>query len=89
MSSSGGDATLSSASPASPGRDALHDQLEKVWGNPRGWRAFSVVNHSTVALRFMVQILWLEIRCRGAWRARNEDKGGGAHFVPARHALAP
>ena len=23
----------------SPERAALHDQLEKVWGNPRGWRA--------------------------------------------------
>ena len=38
----------------SPERAALHDQLEKVWGNPRGWRALSLVNHSTVAQRFMV-----------------------------------
>lgn len=33
---------------------ALHDEMERVWGNPTGWRALSVVNHSSVALRFMV-----------------------------------
>lgn len=38
----------------SGGPIALHDRLEEVWGNPRGWRALSAVNHSTVALRFMV-----------------------------------
>ena len=32
---------------------ALHAEFEAVWGNPRGWRALSVVNHSSVALRFM------------------------------------
>ena len=33
---------------------ALHVEMERVWGNPRGWRALSIVNHSSVALRFMV-----------------------------------
>lgn len=33
---------------------ALHAQFEAVWGNPRGWRALSVVNHSTIAMRFIV-----------------------------------
>lgn len=33
---------------------ALHAEFEATWGNPTGWRALSVVNHSSVALRFMV-----------------------------------
>ena len=33
---------------------ALHVEMERVWGNPKGWRALSIVNHSSVALRFMV-----------------------------------
>jgi cytochrome c oxidase subunit I+III len=39
-----------------PPRDpaALHQEFEAVWGNPTGWRALSVVNHSSVARRFMV-----------------------------------
>ena len=34
--------------------DQLHDQFNEVWGNPRGWRALSIVNHTTIGLRFMV-----------------------------------
>ena len=34
--------------------DDLHDELEAVWANPRGWRALSVVNHTTIARRFLV-----------------------------------
>ena len=39
-----------------PARDAaeLHAEFEAVWGNPKGWRALSVVNHTSVANRFMV-----------------------------------
>jgi len=33
---------------------ALHDRLEAIWRNPRGWGALAAVNHSTIALRFMV-----------------------------------
>jgi cytochrome c oxidase subunit I+III len=33
---------------------ALHEEFERVWGNPGGWRALSIVNHSVVAMRFMV-----------------------------------
>jgi cytochrome c oxidase subunit I+III len=33
---------------------ALHAEMHAVWANPTGWRALSAVNHSTVALRFMV-----------------------------------
>lgn len=41
---------------ASPPRDpaALHEEFERVWGNPAGWRALTIVNHSSVALRFML-----------------------------------
>lgn len=44
-----------SATPPGAARDAqaLHEEFERVWGNPRGWRALSVVNHSSVAVRFM------------------------------------
>ena len=34
--------------------DALHGQFDDVWGNPRGWRALTIVNHTTLGLRFMV-----------------------------------
>lgn len=34
--------------------DQLHDQFNEVWGNPRGWRALTVVNHTSIGLRFMV-----------------------------------
>ncbi|MDO9465879.1 MAG: cytochrome c oxidase subunit I [Thiobacillus sp.] len=37
----------------SPVRERLHADLERIWGNPRGWRALSVVNHSVLGLRFM------------------------------------
>ncbi|MGE0315104.1 MAG: cytochrome c oxidase subunit I [Lautropia sp.] len=39
-----------------PARDAqaLHAELERTWGNPTGLRALSVVNHTSVALRFIV-----------------------------------
>ena len=33
---------------------ALHAEFQAVWANPRGWRALSAVNHSTVANRFML-----------------------------------
>ena len=33
---------------------ALREQFEEVWGNPGGWRALTIVNHTTVGLRFMV-----------------------------------
>src|SRR5690554_2643357 len=32
----------------------LHQGLEEIWYNPRGWRALTIVNHTTVGLRFMV-----------------------------------
>lgn len=32
----------------------LTKQLEKVWVNPPGWRALTIVNHTTVGIRFMV-----------------------------------
>ncbi|WP_305907437.1 cytochrome c oxidase subunit I [Methylomarinum sp. Ch1-1] len=35
-------------------RQALHNDFIKVWGNPRGWRALTIVNHTTVGKRFMV-----------------------------------
>ena len=34
--------------------DQLHDQFNAVWGNPRGWRALTIVNHTTIGLRFML-----------------------------------
>ncbi|QJQ94749.1 MULTISPECIES: cytochrome c oxidase subunit I [Halomonadaceae] len=32
----------------------LHEGLNEVWDNPRGLRALTIVNHSTVGMRFMV-----------------------------------
>src|SRR5690554_7499876 len=42
------DATLT------PETRRLHQGLEEIWYNPRGWRALTIVNHTTVGLRFMV-----------------------------------
>ena len=33
---------------------ALHAEFEAVWGNPTGWRALSMVNHSGIAVRFLL-----------------------------------
>jgi cytochrome c oxidase subunit I+III len=35
-------------------RARLHDAFMKVWGNPGGWRAATVVNHTAIGIRFMV-----------------------------------
>lgn len=32
----------------------LHHQLDKVWGNPKGLRAMTVVNHTAIGLRFII-----------------------------------
>ena len=41
-----------------PGQPAdsqgLHDRFEAVWGTPRGWRALSGVNHTSIGKRFLV-----------------------------------
>lgn len=34
--------------------EELHKEFDAVWRNPTGWRALTVVNHSTVSLRFLV-----------------------------------
>lgn len=34
-------------------REALHAGMGRVWANPRGWRALTIVNHTTLGLRFM------------------------------------
>ncbi|QDP73347.1 cytochrome c oxidase subunit I [Legionella israelensis] len=31
-----------------------HDEFNKVWGNPRGWRALTIVNHTTIGIRFII-----------------------------------
>jgi cytochrome c oxidase subunit I+III len=33
---------------------SLHAEFERVWGNPRGLRALSIVNHTNIARRFIV-----------------------------------
>ncbi len=38
--------------PADP--DVMHDEFNKVWGNPRGLRALTIVNHTAIGLRFMI-----------------------------------
>ncbi len=30
------------------------DEFNKVWGNPRGWRALTIVNHTTIGIRFIL-----------------------------------
>ncbi|WP_349617450.1 cytochrome c oxidase subunit I [Azotobacter salinestris] len=37
-----------------PSAERLHQEFEVVWGNPTGWRALSIVNHTSIGLRFMV-----------------------------------
>src|SRR5690606_32844888 len=32
----------------------VRERFDEVWGNPRGWRALTIVNHTTVGIRFMV-----------------------------------
>ena len=32
----------------------LHEDLHTIWGNPKGLRSFTIVNHTTLGLRFMV-----------------------------------
>ncbi|MCG6659285.1 cytochrome c oxidase subunit I [Halomonas campisalis] len=41
---------------STPRRDPeeLHRTLDEVWANPRGFRALTVVNHTTLGLRFMI-----------------------------------
>lgn len=36
------------------GPDQLHNDLHEIWGNPRGLKALTIVNHTTLGLRFMV-----------------------------------
>jgi cytochrome c oxidase subunit I+III len=47
---------MSEPTTAAPARDpdALHAEFEALWGNPRGLRALTVVNHTNIARRFMV-----------------------------------
>jgi cytochrome c oxidase subunit I+III len=33
---------------------ALHDEMNRIWANPHGWRALSIVNHSSIGIRFML-----------------------------------
>ncbi|WP_249978124.1 cytochrome c oxidase subunit I [Vreelandella olivaria] len=43
------------ATPQDPqGPQGLHDDLHEIWGNPRGLKALTIVNHTTLGLRFMV-----------------------------------
>ena len=32
----------------------LHEDLHTIWGNPKGLRSLTIVNHTTLGLRFMV-----------------------------------
>ena len=34
--------------------DRIHADFDAVWGNPTGWRALTIVNHSSIGLRFML-----------------------------------
>ena len=36
------------------GPNQLHNDLHDIWGNPRGLKALTIVNHTTLGLRFMV-----------------------------------
>ncbi|UYG01178.1 cytochrome c oxidase subunit I [Halomonas sp. GD1P12] len=41
--------------PQEPGDGrTLHDDLHDIWGNPRGIKALTIVNHTTLGLRFMI-----------------------------------
>jgi cytochrome c oxidase subunit I+III len=40
--------------PTATDPNQLHDQFNEVWGNPRGWKALTIVNHTTIGLRFML-----------------------------------
>ncbi|SDM00322.1 cytochrome c oxidase subunit I+III [Franzmannia pantelleriensis] len=44
--------TAHTATPQDPQR--LHEEMQEVWGNPRGLKALTIVNHTTLGLRFMV-----------------------------------
>ncbi|MBU0829903.1 MAG: cytochrome c oxidase subunit I, partial [Gammaproteobacteria bacterium] len=46
--------TPSTAPPPVGDPEALHAEFEAVWGNPTGWRALSMVNHSGIAVRFLL-----------------------------------
>ncbi|ANQ84945.1 quinol oxidase subunit I [Azoarcus olearius] len=43
-----------SAADAVAEAERLHDAFNAVWGNPGGWRALTIVNHTTVGLRFLL-----------------------------------
>jgi cytochrome c oxidase subunit I+III len=61
---------------------ALHDEFERVWGNPRGWRALSIVNHSVVAMRFMVTgLVFFVIAGLLAMAMRAQLARPGQHFM--------
>ncbi|MBU0890499.1 MAG: cbb3-type cytochrome c oxidase subunit I, partial [Gammaproteobacteria bacterium] len=47
-------ATPPTAHPPVSDPEALHAEFEAVWGNPTGWRALSMVNHSGIAVRFLL-----------------------------------
>ncbi|HBK37662.1 MAG TPA: cytochrome ubiquinol oxidase subunit I, partial [Halomonas sp.] len=32
----------------------LHEDLHDIWGNPKGLKALTIVNHTTLGLRFMI-----------------------------------
>ncbi|MDC6679091.1 cbb3-type cytochrome c oxidase subunit I, partial [Leclercia adecarboxylata] len=45
--------TQKSGAPAA-NLEQMQDEFDKVWGNPRGWRALTIVNHTSIGLRFLV-----------------------------------
>ena len=47
------DTTAVHHTPSADSQD-LHAEFEAVWGNPKGWRALSIVNHSSIAVRFLL-----------------------------------
>lgn len=40
--------------PSSQALGQMRKEFNEVWSNPRGWRALTIVNHTTVGIRFMV-----------------------------------